>query len=42
VLTEAQVVALEKAKTEKGGPWRVRERASGLLRRRGYVLCQVI
>ena len=40
VLTEAQVVALEKAKTEKGGAWRVRERASGLLRRPGYVLCR--
>ena len=33
VLTEAQVIALEKAKTEKEGSWRVRERASGLLRR---------
>jgi Winged helix-turn helix len=35
VLTEAQVVALEKEGRE-GGPWRVRERTSGLLRRPGY------
>jgi hypothetical protein len=34
VLTEAQLVALEKAKTEKEG-----KRASGLLRRPGHVLC---
>jgi hypothetical protein len=39
VLTEAQLVALEKAKTEKEA-WRVRERASGLLRRPGHVLCR--
>src|SRR5262249_8244168 len=37
VLTEAQLAALEKAKTE-GGPQRVRERAPRLLRRSGYIL----
>ena len=37
VLTEAQLAALEKAKTEKGGTRRVRERAPRLLRRSGYV-----
>ena len=40
VLTEAQVVALEKAKTEKGGAWRVRERVPRLLRRAGHLLCR--
>jgi hypothetical protein len=40
VLTEAQVVALKKGQDRKGSPWRVRERASGLLRRPGYVLCR--
>ena len=38
VLSESQLAALEKAKSEKGGAWRVRERMSGLLRRPGYVL----
>jgi len=39
VLTEAQVVALEKAKLE-GGARRIRERAPRLLRRSGHVLCR--
>ena len=39
VLTEAQVIALEKEDRE-GGAWRVRERASRLLRRPGHVLCR--
>jgi hypothetical protein len=38
ILTEAQVIALEKAKTERGSR-RVRERMPGLLRRAGHVLC---
>ena len=29
-----------KGQDREGGPWRVRERASGLLRRPGYVLCR--
>ena len=43
VLTESQLAALEKAKSEqerKRGAWRVRKRMSGLLRRPGYVLCR--
>jgi hypothetical protein len=39
VLTEAQVIALEKAKTEKEA-YGDRERVSGLLRRPEYVLCR--
>ena len=38
ILTEAQVVALEKAKTEKRGARRVRERMPWLLRRAGHLL----
>jgi hypothetical protein len=38
VLTESQLAALEKAKSEKEAQWRVREQMSGLLRRPGYVL----
>ena len=39
MLTESQLAALEKAKSEKGGAWRVRERMSGgYWRRPGYVL----
>ena len=38
VLTEAQVVALERAKAEKEAHGEVRERASGLLRCPGHVL----
>ena len=38
VLTESQLAALEKAKSEKEAQSRVRERMSGLLRRPGYVL----
>jgi Winged helix-turn helix len=40
VLTEAQLVALEEGQDREGGAWRVRERASGLLRRPGHVLCR--
>ena len=43
VLTESQLAALEKAKSEqerKRGAWRVRKQMSGLLRRPGYVLCR--
>ena len=39
VLTEAQLSA-GKGQDREGGPWRVRERAPGLLRRPGYVLCR--
>jgi len=38
VLTESQLAALEKAKTEKGGARGVRERVPGLLRSAGHVL----
>ena len=38
VLTEAQIVALEKAKTEKEAHGEFGERAPGLLRRAGYDL----
>jgi hypothetical protein len=38
VLTESQLAALEKAKSEEEAQWRVRKRMSGLLRRPGYVL----
>ena len=38
ILTEAQVVALEKAKEEKTGSWRNRNRASRLFRFAGYFL----
>ena len=38
VLTESQLAALEKAKSEKEAQWRVQEQMSGLLRRPGYVL----
>ena len=38
ILTEGQLAALEKAKADKGGPWRVRHRLSRLLRRPGHLL----
>ena len=37
MLTEAQLAALGEGQGREGGPWRVRERASGLLRRPGYL-----
>ena len=40
VLTESQLVALEKATAGQGSPWRVRQRASGLLPGAGHVLCR--
>src|SRR5437868_2363730 len=40
VLTEAQVIALEKAKTEKEAHGEFESEHPGLLRRRGYVLCR--
>ncbi len=39
ILTEAQVIALEKSQDRKGGARRVRERVPRLLRRPGHVLC---
>jgi hypothetical protein len=40
VLTEAQVIRAGKGQDREGGARRVRERASRLLRRPGYVLCR--
>ena len=38
LLTEAQIAALEKAKADKEGAWRVRERVPGLLRGARHLL----
>jgi hypothetical protein len=38
LLTEAQIAALDKAKADKEGAWRVRERMPRLLRRAGHLL----
>ena len=40
ILTESQLAALEKAKADKGSPWRVRQRLSRLLRCPGHLLCR--
>ena len=40
ILTEAQVVAASEGQDRQGGPWRVRERASGLLWGARHVLCR--
>ena len=40
LLTEAQIIALEKSQGREGSAWRVRERMPGLLRRPRHLLCR--